>query len=134
MDMAMSMLPWLDQPVLLHSSRDAGNCTMTAEQCAFKSSYWLFWYQADHRYALPTVAFFLVAIGLFTIGRVVSGISSQRIKQHSLLSRIFAGFRFLSYKGWMIRSWNTQSIGMFLLGTVGLVFFLGMFSDVGCWI
>ncbi|CEJ55062.1 hypothetical protein PMG11_01339 [Penicillium brasilianum] len=126
MDMAMSMLPWLDQPVLLHSSRDAGNCTMTDEQCAFKTSYWLFWYQADHRYALPTVAFFLVAIGLFTIGHVASGILPQRIKQHSLLSRVFAGFRFLSYKGWRLRGWNTQSIGMFLLGAAGLVFFLAM--------
>ena len=123
----MSMLPWLDQPVLLHSSRDPGNCTMTAEQCAFKTSYWLFWYQADHRYALPTVAFFLVAIGLFTIGRVVSWVFAQHIKQHSLLSRIFAGLRFLSYKGWRVRGRNTQSIGTFLLGAAGLVFFLGMF-------
>jgi hypothetical protein len=133
MDMAMSMLPWLDQPVLLHSSRDAGTCKMTAEQCALKKSYWLFWYEADHRYALPTVAFFLVAIGLFTIGHMASGILPRRIKQHSLLSRVFAGFRFLSYKGWRIRGWNTQSIGVFFLGAAGLVFFLGMLRDLEYW-
>lgn len=126
MDMAMSMVPWLDQPVLLHSSRDASKCKMTAEQCAFKTSYWLFWYEADHRYALPTVAFFLVAIGLFIMGHIASEILPQRIKQHSLLSRVLAGFRFLSYKGWRIRGWNTQSIGTFLLGAAGLVYFLSM--------
>ncbi|KAL4860645.1 hypothetical protein BDV12DRAFT_94203 [Aspergillus spectabilis] len=120
------MLPWLDQPVMLHSDRDPGECTMTAEQCAYKSGYWVNWYQADHRYALPTVAFFLVAIALFTIGHLAAVLTPRRLKRTAAWSRLTAVFRFLSYRNWRIWQWNTQSLGGLLLAAAGVVFFLAM--------
>lgn len=121
----MGMIPWLDQPVMLHSDRDPGECTMTPEQCAYKNRYWVFWYQSDHRYALPTVAYFLVAIGIFIIAHVVSRFLPSRFQRHPFWSRLVAVCRFLSYKGWRVAGWNTQSLGVFLLGATGLIFFFG---------
>lgn len=47
MDMGQSSgLPWLDSPVMLHSSR-ADTCKMTPEQCAYRSGHWRYWYVAD---------------------------------------------------------------------------------------
>lgn len=47
-DMDMAPKKWyeplLKTPVLLHSSRDPGNCTLTPERCAYKTRYWVFWY------------------------------------------------------------------------------------------
>lgn len=126
----MKMVPFLDQPVMLHSNRDAGKCTLTPEQCALKSSYWVFWYEADHRYALPTVAFFLVAIILFTLSRVTSALTPQRLKRKSIWSRLVAALRFLSYKSWRVWGWNTHSLGVYLLGAAGAVFFLGEFASL----
>jgi hypothetical protein len=126
--MSGQMVPFLDQPVMLHSNRDPGTCTMTPAQCAFKTSYWVFWYEADHRYALPTVAFFLVAIIFFTISRAVSYATPQRVKRKSIWSRLVAALRFLSYKSWQIRGWNSHSLGMYLLAAAGAVFFLGELS------
>jgi hypothetical protein len=125
MESSMGMVPWLDQPVMLHSSRDAGECTMTPEQCALKTSYWVFWYEADHRYALPTVAFFLVAIILFTVSRIVSKAAPQGLRKRPIWSRLVAAFRFLSYKSWRFGDWNTHSLGVCLLGAAGAVFFFG---------
>jgi hypothetical protein len=98
---------------------------MTPEQCAYKTQYWVNWYQADHRYSLPTVAFFLTAIVLFAIGHFLSGIAPQRLQRSAIWSRSVSFLRFLSYKSWRIAGWNTQSLGVFLLGGAGLVFFLG---------
>ncbi|CAI7666076.1 unnamed protein product [Penicillium pancosmium] len=126
MDSMMGMVPFLDQPVMLHSDRDPGECTMTPEQCAYKSQYWVNWYQADHRYSLPTVAFFLTAIVLFAIGHFLSGIAPQRLQRSAIWSRSVSFLRFLSYKSWRVAGWNTQSLGVFLLGGAGLVFFLAM--------
>lgn len=45
MDMGMSGggVPWLDQPVMLHSSRK-DDCTLTAAQCAYRNAHWRYWY------------------------------------------------------------------------------------------
>lgn len=49
MEMKMDMkkmasgVPWLDQPVMLHSSR-ADKCKLSAEQCAYRNSRWRYWY------------------------------------------------------------------------------------------
>lgn len=110
---------------MLHSSRDPGKCTMTPEQCAYKNQYWVFWYEADHRYALPTVAFFLVAIVLFTVAHLVTLVFPQRFRTNPMWLRALSLVRFLSYKGWRVAKWNTQSLGVILLGAAGLVFFLG---------
>ncbi|KAJ5247797.1 hypothetical protein N7468_002780 [Penicillium chermesinum] len=122
----MPMVPFLDQPVMLHSSRNPGECTMTPEQCAYKTRYWVYWYEADHRYALPTVAFFMVAIILFAIAHVVSQVSPTRVKASSIWLRPLAFLRYLSYKMWRIAGWNSQSLGVFLLGGAGLIFFFAM--------
>ncbi|KAJ5681387.1 uncharacterized protein N7477_001327 [Penicillium maclennaniae] len=122
----MGMLPWLDQPVMLHSNRNPGTCTMTAEQCAYKTAYWRFWYQADHRFSLPTVAFFMVAIGIFTIAHILTLIFPKSFQKNPLWSRLVALARFLSYKSWRIAGWNTNSLGVILLGGAGLVYFLSM--------
>lgn len=37
-----SGLPWLDQPVTLHSSR-ADTCKLTPEQCAYRRGHWRYW-------------------------------------------------------------------------------------------
>lgn len=98
---------------------------MTPEQCAYKQQYWVFWYQADHRYALPTVAFFMVAIILFSIAHVTASITPRSVKKSRIWSRPLAFLRFLSYKSWRTGRWNSQSLGVILLGAAGLVFFLG---------
>ncbi|KAK2745331.1 hypothetical protein FQN55_006236 [Onygenales sp. PD_40] len=65
---------------------------MTPEQCAYKTGYWVFWYEADRRYGLPTVAFFIVAIILFTVGYWISAYTPQRLKQSAGWSRMIAFF------------------------------------------
>lgn len=111
---------------MLHSDRNPGMCTMTAEQCAYKTAYWRYWYQADHRFSLPTVAFFMVAIGIFTIAHILTLIFPKSFQRNPVWSRLVALSRFLSYKSWRIAGWNTSSLGVFLLGGAGLVYFLSM--------
>lgn len=51
MDMNMNMnmqskvppVPWLDQPVMLHSSRE-DKCKLSAAQCAYRNYRWRYWY------------------------------------------------------------------------------------------
>jgi ferric-chelate reductase len=43
MDMPKGGIPWLDQPVMLHSSR-ADKCKLTQAQCAYRNSHWRYWY------------------------------------------------------------------------------------------
>ncbi|OKL60878.1 hypothetical protein UA08_03733 [Talaromyces atroroseus] len=89
-----------------------------------KRQYWVFWYQADHRYGLPTVAFFLVAIALFTLGHWVSVFAPRFSKKKSGWPRVMAIFRILSYKRWWVMARSTHSIGALLLAAAGVVFFL----------
>jgi ferric-chelate reductase len=39
----MSGAPWLDQPVMLHSSR-ADKCKLTDAQCRYRNYSWRYWY------------------------------------------------------------------------------------------
>ncbi|KAL0775952.1 hypothetical protein CaCOL14_007239 [Colletotrichum acutatum] len=119
-------LPWLSQPVMLHSSRDAGACSMTPEQCAFKTSDWVFWYEADHRYGLPTVAFFVTAILLAVIASFASTYAPTSWRGNTLWLRILSSGRLLSYKSWRLGFWNSQPLGTYLVGAAGAVFFLAM--------
>lgn len=134
----MPIVPWLTEPVTLHSSHNPGMCTMTPEQCAYKKQYWLFWYQADRRYGLPTVALFMVAIILFTLGHWVSLFAPQSLKRRSgWWARLAAIFRVLAYKKWRVMAHSTQSIGALLLAAVGVVFFLGELTigeEGGCFL
>lgn len=118
-------LPWLTQPVMLHSSRDPGMCDMTPEQCAYKQRYWVFWYEADHRYALPTVGFFVATIIFFTIFHLLSIFAPTSWRSSRPWKRVVSASRLLSYTSWRVGNWNSQSLGTYMLGAVGLIFFLG---------
>lgn len=117
------MLPWLTQPVMLHSSRDPGHCMMTPEQCAYKTRYWVYWYEADHRYALPTVALILSTILVFTIAHILNLVAPASWRKTSAWRRVAAASRGASYRRWKFGNWRTQSLGAYLLGFVGFVFF-----------
>lgn len=98
---------------------------MTPEQCAYKQRYWVYWYEADHRYSLPTVALFLVAIALFTLARLIRLSAPRSWKRIAGWTRLMAFFRTASYKKvWFLGS--TQSVGALMLASVGIIFFLGM--------
>ncbi|KFA76758.1 hypothetical protein S40288_09671 [Stachybotrys chartarum IBT 40288] len=76
---------WLTLPVEPHSWREAPPCELTLEQFAYQSQYWRWWYEADHRYALPTVALFLVAIILFTVGNAFIIFAPAQWQQNQFL-------------------------------------------------
>ncbi|WQF80708.1 Putative ferric reductase, NAD binding domain, ferric reductase transmembrane component-like protein [Colletotrichum destructivum] len=119
-------LPWLTQPVMLHSSRDAGTCSMTPEQCALKTGYWVFWYEADHRYGLPTVALFLAVILFVAVGGFAATYAPKSLRRRPLWSRLVSLGRLMAYKNWRLGSWNSQSLGTYVLGVIGAVFFFAM--------
>lgn len=97
---------------------------MTPEQCAYKQRYWVYWYEADHRYSLPTVALFLVAIALFTLARLTTSSAPRSWKRSSGWTRLTALFRTVFYKKvWFL--WSAQSVGALMLASVGIIFFLG---------
>ncbi|KAL4803996.1 ferric reductase like transmembrane component-domain-containing protein, partial [Aspergillus unguis] len=134
MDMDMDMpsgLPWLDRPVMLHSSR-ADNCTLTPEQCVYRSGHWRYWYNADRVYALNTVYFLCATIGVFTIAHFTSKYAPSSIRQNSLWRKLTAAGRFLSYRGFRVPGvgsgyWAvTASLGVLGLLLAGFVFFMGM--------
>ncbi|CAH0021238.1 unnamed protein product [Clonostachys rhizophaga] len=122
----MPMLPWLTEPIMFHGDRDRGECMMTEEQCAWKWRWWTDWYSADLVFSLPTVAFFMVAIGIFIIAYVLSAILPTSWRRSRGWRRLLSGTRFLSYTSFHVRGWSTPSIGICLLGAVGLVYFLAM--------
>lgn len=123
-------LPFLSQPVVLHSSRDPGMCMMTPEQCAYKQRYWVFWYEADHRYALPTVALFLAYIILFALFNALSALAPKSWKRSGWWNRAASVARYASCRRWRLGGWSTQSLGTYLLGAVGFIFFACEFVGV----
>lgn len=129
MKMATDSNLWLRHPLQLHSSR-AYHCKLNStELCHYQQGYWRFWYEADHRYALPTVAFFMTAIILFAIGSLVAEIPStspglsRRVRQKLLVSA-----RYLSYRGFRSRllRWNSAPVGVLLLGAAGSIYLFCM--------
>ncbi|KAL6238514.1 hypothetical protein BDW75DRAFT_201480 [Aspergillus navahoensis] len=130
MDMDMdshSGLPWLDSPVMLHSSR-ADTCKLTPEQCAYRRGHWRYWYEADHVYALNTVYFLCATIFVFAVAHFASRYSSPRARRSSLWQKGTAAGRFLSYRGFRIPGvgYWAGSAGVVGLIGVGIVFFLAM--------
>ncbi|RHZ69270.1 hypothetical protein CDV55_106632 [Aspergillus turcosus] len=124
---AGSGLPWLDQPVMLHSSR-ADTCKLSPEQCAYRRGHWRYWYQADHVYALNTVYFMCATIGVFAIAHFLSRRAPLPVKRSAVWRKTTAALRYLSYQGYQIpslRYWS-PSLGVCLLGLVGFVYFFAM--------
>ena len=147
-------LPWLDMPVMFHSSR-ADTCKMTPEQCAYRSGYWRYWYfsflgqhskcpaddwtrcryEADHVYSLNTVYFLCATIGFFTIVHFLSKYAPVRAKRSGIWRKTTAIGRYLAYKGYELPSirYCSPSLGVILLGIVGTVFFFGWYTQFAQW-
>ncbi|KAF7562309.1 hypothetical protein G7046_g1822 [Stylonectria norvegica] len=98
------MASWLTSPLQLTGSREFTCDGFTEEQCEYYMQRWHFWYIADHVYALPTIAFFMSALGLFIIGNFVS----QQLFHIKALR------------------WNSAPLGILLLGAAGTIFFFCM--------
>lgn len=125
---AMSMKPWLTQPVVLHSSRTHKCSLNTTAQCEWQQGYWRFWYEADHHFALPTVALFLATILLFAIPYTLSTLWPRAGSSSSIVRRAKASNRYLAYKQFRIGrlNWNSAPLGVLLLGAVGTIYFFAM--------
>lgn len=145
MDMHKGGIPWLDQPVMLHSSR-ADKCKLTPAQCAYRNNHWRYWYafrglcgclranlvvlryQADNVYALNTVYFLCAVIGVFTLSNLLVRLSPDWVKRTRIWRATTSISRYLAYRGYrfpVVRYWS-PSLGVILLGLAGAVFFFGM--------
>ncbi|KAF4442811.1 hypothetical protein F53441_11639 [Fusarium austroafricanum] len=128
----MESAAWLTPPVQLTGSRAFTCDGFTDEQCAWYMKRWHFWYIADHVYALPTVAFFMSAIGLFTIGHLLSyyvlGLAFPRYRGPRPWRMLIAAIRYLSYRGFHVASFkfNSAPVGILMLGFAGAIFFFCM--------
>ncbi|KAB2574469.1 Ferric reductase transmembrane component 6 [Lasiodiplodia theobromae] len=127
MDMGGGGTPWLDTPVMLHSSR-ADTCKLTPEQCAYRSGFWRYWYKADYRYARTTVYFILAMIGLFTVSNIIRRITPQSVQRSGFWRYTQASLRHVGYRGYRLRifGWYSPSLAYLLVGLAGAVFFFGM--------
>ncbi|KAF5627808.1 ferric cupric reductase transmembrane component 7 [Fusarium tjaetaba] len=128
----MDSAAWLTPPVQLTGSRVFTCDGFTEAQCSWYMKRWHFWYIADHVYALPTVAFFMTGIGLFTVGHFISyyviGLGFPRFRGPKPWRMLIATIRYLSYRGFHVASlgFNSASVGVLLLGLAGTVFFFCM--------
>ncbi|KAI0008482.1 putative FRE ferric reductase-like transmembrane component [Xylariaceae sp. FL0662B] len=125
--MDMEGTPWLDEPVMLHSSRE-DTCKLTPEQCAYRGGYWRYWYEADHVFALPTVYFFIAVIALCLLGFWTLRLAPTSLRNRTWWQKLVGGARFLSYRRYYVTAvrWHTPSLGICLLLAIGAVFFLAM--------
>ncbi|KFY45271.1 hypothetical protein V494_01026 [Pseudogymnoascus sp. VKM F-4513 (FW-928)] len=123
---------WLTAPIQLTGSRDftCDGTGYTPEQCAFYQERWHFWYIADYVYALPTIAFFMTALGIFTIGHFISSqvLGYRKFRGPPLWQKLIATIRYLSYRGFYVKAlgWNSAPLGILLLGAIGTVYFFCM--------
>ncbi|CAG1997243.1 unnamed protein product [Fusarium graminearum] len=128
----MESAAWLTAPIQLTGSRAFTCDGFTEAQCSWYMKRWHFWYIADHVYALPTVAFFMSGIGLFTIGHLISyyviGLAFPIFRGPRPWRMLIAMIRYLSYRGFHVASlgFNSAPIGVLLLGLVGTIFFFCM--------
>ncbi|KAI8963000.1 ferric reductase like transmembrane component-domain-containing protein [Daldinia sp. FL1419] len=125
--MHMSGTPWLDQPVMLHSSR-TDQCKLTPAQCEYRGGHWRYWYQADHVYALGTVYFFIAAIGVCFLGFYAHRLAPISLREKTWWRKLIASVRFLSYRRYNVAAvrWHTPALGVGILLISGMVFFLAM--------
>lgn len=96
-------------------------------------------YIADLVYALPTIAFFMCAIGVFVISCFVSNLllGSRESRRPRVWQKLVAGARYLSYRGFHVRGlrWNSAPVGVLMLGAVGTIYFfctLSVYMNSGC--
>ncbi|KAI1486033.1 putative FRE ferric reductase-like transmembrane component [Biscogniauxia mediterranea] len=124
---AMGGTPWLDDPVMLHSSR-ADSCKLTAEQCVYRSGHWRYWYEADHVFALSTVYFFIAAIGISTVGFWSLRLAPPSLRNKPWWQKSLSCARFLSYRRQEVKGlhWRLPSWSVSILLAIGAIFFLVM--------
>jgi hypothetical protein len=129
-EMVMPMgTPWFDLPVSLDMDRTYMCMSNDTGVCELQEGYWVFWYEADRRYGLTTVAFFMTAIILFGLVNLASVFLPRSISRSNFVAqRLVAPFRWLSYRRWRISilNWNTAPAGILLLGAVGIIFFMSL--------
>jgi hypothetical protein len=120
-------IPWFKQPLKLHSARKY-SCSLSPQQCEYQQGYWRFWYELDHRYALPTVALFLAVIVLASIPYLLAPFVSTKTTRFPLARKLRALARYASYRSFRIPllNWNSAPLGVLFLGAVGVVFFFSM--------
>ncbi|ORY67597.1 ferric reductase [Pseudomassariella vexata] len=125
--MDMEIVRWLDQPVMLHSSR-ADTCKLTAEQCAYRIGYWRYWYEADHRFALPTVYLFIAAIALCTIAFWSLRLAPSGLRKQAWWQKLVSSVRFIAYRRYEVKALHTgtSSVAVVALLIIGAAFFLAM--------
>lgn len=143
--------PWLDQPVMLHSSR-ADKCKLTEAQCLYRNYHWRYWYalfrvtyismcllsescsryQADHVYALNTVYFMCAVIGVFAISNLLVSFAPDRVRRTRPWRMFTSASRYLSYRGYRFPAlgyWS-PALGVVILGVIGAVFFFGGWFEI----
>ena len=121
----MGPMPWVTLPLELTSYREEPACKLTPAQCAWKSRYWVYWYEADYRFALPTVAIILSCILLFSLSHYLSALAPNSWTKSSTWRRVASASRWASYRRWRLGGWSTQSLGAYILGAVFFIFFAG---------
>ncbi|TVY20807.1 Ferric/cupric reductase transmembrane component 7 [Lachnellula arida] len=126
------MLPWLDTPVLFHSSR-MDMCELTPAQCEYRSGHWRYWYIADWVYGHATLYFMCAIVGVFAIPHILTRIwrASKRenpLKGNKIWQRALASTRFLGYRTFYLRglNWYSPATGVMLLGLAGLIYFMSL--------
>ncbi|KAI5917485.1 putative FRE ferric reductase-like transmembrane component [Camillea tinctor] len=124
---SMDGTPWLDDPVMLHSSR-ADSCKLTPEQCAYRSGHWRYWYEADHVFALSTVYFFIAVIGVSIVGFWCLRLAPKSLRSKVWWQKLVSCARFLSYRRQEVKAlrWKTPSWAVSTVIIIGAVFFLAM--------
>ncbi|KAH8195079.1 hypothetical protein TruAng_010755 [Truncatella angustata] len=121
--------PWLDMPLVFSGNYREYECMLDETwQCDYQQGYWRFWYEADHRYALPTIAFFLAVIIVFTIAYIASHVLPKRVLRTRPMIKTKALFRYLSYRTIRIKllDWNSAPIGLLMLAAIAMIFFFSM--------
>ncbi|KAK5110267.1 hypothetical protein LTR62_006120 [Meristemomyces frigidus] len=126
--MQMTGTPWLTTPVQLHGSRDYECGQNSTAECDYYQHYWHFWYEADHVFALPTVAFFTATILLFAAAHLLQRLFPSLSQQSPVLRRLAATTRYLSYRTFRLEAlnWNSAPLGVLLLGLAGTLYFMCM--------
>jgi hypothetical protein len=71
-------------------------------------------------------------IGIFIIGHVISSqvLGYRRFRGPPIWQKLIAGIRYLSYRGFHVRTlrWNSAPVGILLLGLAGTLFFFCEFQ------
>ncbi|KAH8684246.1 ferric reductase [Tricladium varicosporioides] len=125
-------LPWLDHPVMLHSSRK-DTCKLTVAQCKYRSGHWRYWYQADHVYGHATIYFMCAIIGSFMVahysGRLLALLKKDNpLRGNNSWQKVVGTVRYLSNKTFRVQAlgWYSSSMGAILLGLAGVMYFFSL--------